>query len=270
MLFVECLNTRLCVEQCLPVAIDEQSLPLPTGSLFVCMNCLCSHISCFQSSYYTVNKPAVNIEHRCCCLLLWGRTAFFLCWASKQFWIVAFSINNAHMYVPCFFCYSYCGFSQCMCIFRWEVSLGGCGWVCVCVRATCNSTLRFCGRFPVQSSDLNPFQAITKICSPVSLGTECKRFFFFFSFSCMHLCIKGNVFVCAYVRGLTCLAQSHALWSEWLVFFFCRPRKCVYCSHAMKLRVPCSRQGALAASALSSDPGSTGMLEKRFMIPRCL
>lgn len=71
----------VCVEQCLPVAIDEQSRPLPTGSLFVCVNCPCSHISCFQSSYYTVNKTAVNIEHCCWCVLLWGRLLFsLLCW----------------------------------------------------------------------------------------------------------------------------------------------------------------------------------------------
>ncbi len=67
--------------------------------------------------------------------------------------------------------------------------------------------------------------------SSEALGTKCKSFFF--------LCVKGYVFVCAYARGLTCLAQSHALWSEWLVFFFCRSRKCVYCSHAMKSSGSC-------------------------------
>lgn len=80
----------------------------------------------------------------------------------------------------------------------------------------CNPTLRCSGRSPVHSSDLDPFQTITKMCSAVEHWAQSARVFF----SCMHLCVKGNVFVCAYARGLTCLAQSHALWSEWLVFLF--------------------------------------------------
>ncbi len=75
----------------------------------------------------------------------------------------------------------------------------------------CNPTLRRCGKSPIQSSSPDPFQARTKMCSPVKHWAQSARGFF--------LCVKGNMFVCAYARGLTCLAQSHALWSEWLVFF---------------------------------------------------
>lgn len=101
-------------------------------------------------------------------------------------------------------------------------------FVCVCV--LCNPTLRVSGRSLFHSSDLDPFQTITKMCSLFEHWAQSARVFF----SCMHLCVKCNVCVC--VCSWFDLLSSVPRTVVRMVsnFFFCRPRKCVYCSHAMK------------------------------------
>ncbi len=90
------------------------------------------------------------------------------------------------------------------------VFLRGVVCVCVCVRSV---SLQWgaVANLPSRVLLLTHFRPEPRCVLQWSTGHKVQEFFF--------LCVKGYVFVCAYARGLTCLAQSHALWSEWLVFF---------------------------------------------------
>ncbi len=75
--------------------------------------------------------------------------------------------------------------------------------VCVCVCALCIPTMRRCGKSPIQSSSPDPFQAGTKMCSPVKHWAQSARVFFLV---CKGLCVC--VCVCSWFDLLSSVPRT--------------------------------------------------------------